>query len=217
MKKLNAALMKLLRVFLSFFGKGLITLMPVLIVCWLFGFFWGDGMFILRDIIAFVSRRLFPEIVMEEWKIGLGLILTILFIGLISSSVFKRIYACAGRLIGKLIQKSLIGKIKEQYQNQGMVIFEFRKGIWVSGIIVGYIAGSEKLKGGRFLKIFIPNVPIPLTGFSPIFIQESKVIHIDIPLDEVFNTYISGGILAPKKLPELVRELEKRETISKID
>ncbi len=209
--------MELLGVFLSLFGKGLITLIPVLIVCWLLGFFWGDGMFILRNIMALVLRRLFPGIVMKEWMIGLGLILTILFVGLISSSIFKRIYACIGRLIGKLIQKSLMGKIKEQYQNQGMVIFEFMEGIWVSGIIVGYIAGSEKLKGGKFLKIFIPNVPIPLTGFSPIFVQESKVIHIDLPLDEVLNTYISGGILFPKKLPELVKKLEQREMMSELN
>jgi len=203
---------------LSAFGKGIITLVPILIIFWLLGLFLGENMITMRDIIFSILRGLLPRgMVVQEWMIGLGLILTILFVGLISSSIFKRIYACTGRLIGKLIQKSLTGKIKEQYQDQGMVIFEFREGIWIPGIIVGYIAGSEKLKGGKFLRIFIPNVPIPLTGFSPIFVQESKVIHIDLPVDEVLNMYISAGILGPKRLPEIVRELEKREIISKID
>ena len=92
MKKLNSALMKLLGVFLSLFGKGLITLIPVLIVCWLLGSFWGDGMFILRNIIALVLRRLFPEIVMKEWMIGLGLILTILIHHFLEKHRFSGVY-----------------------------------------------------------------------------------------------------------------------------
>ena len=211
MKKLNAALMKLLRVFLSAFGKGIITLVPILIIFWLLGLFLGDGMITMRDIIFSILRRLFPEV--KEWMIGLGLILTILFLGLITSSVFKQIYAC----IGELIQKSLRRKINEGSgivvnERYGIALFEyFRKNIWVLGVVVGYIKGSEKLKGGKILKIFIPSVPVVLTGMAPIFIQEKNVIFIKMSLDVLLNTFISGGLLFPKKLPELVKKLKQKE------
>ena len=199
-------LSKVFGLFFTLLGRGIVALIPILLVLWLFGLFLGKEMITLPKVLEAIFKRLFPGIMMADWMIGVSLLFLVLIIGVISTPLSRQIY----RLIGKLVQHALQEKIKEQ--RQGTVVFEyFRKGIWVVGIVVGYLKGSEQLKGGRILKVFVPSVPVILTGLAPIFIQEKEVIYIDLPADELLNTFISGGLIAPTKIPELTAELDKRE------
>ncbi|RLC37754.1 MAG: hypothetical protein DRH33_05540 [Candidatus Nealsonbacteria bacterium] len=199
-------LSKVFGVFFTLLGRGIVALIPILLALWLFGLFWGKEMITLQKVLEVILGKLFPGILVADWMIGVSLLFLILLIGTISTPLSRQIY----RFVGRLIQHALQEKIKEQ--RQGTVVFEyFRKGIWVVGIVVGYLEGSEQLKGGRILKVFVPSVPVILTGLAPIFIQEKDVIYIDLPVDELLNTFISGGLIAPTKIPELVAELDQRE------
>ena len=186
---------------IKIFFYGIIALVPILIILWLFSLF-GD----LKEILELILEKVSPGIEIPGWIAGIILFLIIIGIGALAPFVTKKLYFWIGKLTKNLLRR----KIKEQYY--GTVIFEFRKEIWVPGIITGYIKGSEFLKGGRLLKIFCPTTPTPVTG-QLFIVQEKKVIRINLTLNEVINTYTSGGILAPQRIPELVAELEKREAI----
>lgn len=197
---------------IKFLFYGVITLIPVLIILWLFSLFWGTGTVSLKEILELVLERVPLGVEVSEWMIGLTLCLIIIGIGALSPLVSKGIYSWIGRLVRGLLR----GKVKEQYY--GTVLYEpFRKGFFKVGVITGYVKDTEHLKGGRVLRIFQASVPIPITGPAPDLVQEKDVIHVSLAADEVVSTYTSGGILAPERIPELVAELERREEISERD
>ena len=200
-------LMHFLILVMKFFFYGIIALIPILLILWLFNLFWGGEVISLKGMLELVLGRIFSGVEISDWIIGITLFLIIIGIGILSPLVSKRIYSW----IGGLLQRLLRGRMEEQYQ--GTVLYEpFRKGYFRVGVVTGYLKGTEHLKGGKVLKVFLPSVPIPLTGFAPDLVQEKDVIYTNLPADEVINTYTSGGILAPKRIPELVAELERRET-----
>lgn len=191
---------------LKIFFYGVITLIPILFVFWLFNMFLGGEVVNLRRVLEAILGMIFPGIKIFEWVVVLTLFLIIVGIGGLSPVLSKKIYSW----IGKLIQKLLWGRVKKK--GKATVIYEpYRKGFWKVGVVVGYLQGTEHLTGGRVLKIFQASVPIPVTGPAPDLVQEKDVIYVNLPAHEVLNTYTSAGILSPKKIPELVSELERRE------
>jgi uncharacterized membrane protein len=186
---------------IKFFFYGLITLIPVFLIIWLLSFFSGTEAINPKIVIRMALEKIFPETIIPDWTIGITLFLIIIFIGLLSPFVTRNIHSW----IKKLMDNLLKGK------HQGLVVFELGEGVWLLGIITGYIKGSENLKGGKILKIFLPGVPVPVTGFSPILVQEKKVIKVKASFDEIIHIWTSGGILAPESIPELVAKLRNKE------
>lgn len=210
LERISNSLRQFLFSTIKFFFYGVITLIPIFFILWLLNFFSGTEAINPKIVLRMVLEKIFPKAVIFNWVVGITLLLIIIAIGALSPLVTRNIHSWIKKLMDNLLKEKIKG------QHQRLVVFEFRKGIWVLGIITGYIKGSENLEGGKILKIFVPNVPIPITGFSPILVQEEYVIRIDSTFDEIINIYTSGGILAPERIPELVAKLQKRKIISKL-
>lgn len=75
-------------------------------------------------------------------------------------------------------------------------IVEFPKG----GVYaLCFVIGACDLGGlGKKIKIFVPHVPSPTTGFL-LFVNECEIITLDISFDTAIRAIISGGIVMPDK------------------
>jgi len=211
LERISSSLKQFLFLIIKFFFYGAITLIPVFFIIWLLNFFSGTEAINPKIVLRMVLEKIFPKAVVFNWVVGITLFLIIIVIGALSPLVTRNIHSWIKKLMDNLLKEKIKG------QHQRLVVFEFRKGIWILGIITGYIKGSKNLEGGKILKIFVPNVPIPLTGFSPILVQEKYVIRIDSTFDEIINIYTSGGILAPERIPELVAKLGRNKTTLEIN
>ena len=52
---------------------------------------------------------------------------------------------------------------------------------------------SEKLQG-EMLTVFVPNSPVPLTGFT-LLVPQDEVISLEMTVDEAFRFFITAGVL----------------------
>jgi uncharacterized membrane protein len=85
--------------------------------------------------------------------------------------------------------------------------------VWALGFITG--AGLKSLHealGGQFVSVFIPTSPMPMTGFT-VFIELSRLVPLDITVDEALRITVSAGVLVPhaQRVAALERELESRK------
>jgi uncharacterized membrane protein len=70
---------------------------------------------------------------------------------------------------------------------------------WAIGFVMsqGFREVDEKL-GRRFLNVFIPWAPTPVTGLV-LLIPEDQVHAIDMSVDDAFKFYLTGGLVVPPK------------------
>ncbi|MEM6571980.1 MAG: DUF502 domain-containing protein, partial [Planctomycetota bacterium] len=71
------------------------------------------------------------------------------------------------------------------------------EGVWAIGFVTG--GGLKTVHaelGGNFLSVFIPTSPMPMTGFT-VFIEASRLIPLDISVDEALRVTVSAGVLVP--------------------
>ena len=64
---------------------------------------------------------------------------------------------------------------------------------------------NEALGGKRYVSMFVPTSPMPMTGYT-VFIDAEKLIPLPISVDEALRVTISAGVLIPPH--ERVEELE---------
>jgi uncharacterized membrane protein len=74
---------------------------------------------------------------------------------------------------------------------------------------IGFVTGPglrsiDKALGGRRVSVFIPTSPMPMTGFT-VFIDEARLVPLDITVDEALRVTISAGVLVPPS--ETIEEL----------
>ncbi len=80
--------------------------------------------------------------------------------------------------------------------------------IWAIGFVTGPgIKSMHEGLDGRFASVFIPTSPMPMTGFT-VFIEESRLIPLDITVDEALRITVSAGVLVPTD--QQVAALDKR-------
>ncbi|MCA9000574.1 MAG: DUF502 domain-containing protein [Planctomycetes bacterium] len=69
--------------------------------------------------------------------------------------------------------------------------------IWAIGFVTGPgIKTMHQGLNGRFASVFIPTSPMPMTGFT-VFIEESRLVPLDITVDEALRVVVSAGVLIP--------------------
>lgn len=71
------------------------------------------------------------------------------------------------------------------------------EGVWAIGFVTG--GGLKTIHNeleGNFLSVFIPTSPMPMTGFT-VFIEASRLIPLDISVDEALRVTVSAGVLVP--------------------
>ena len=85
------------------------------------------------------------------------------------------------------------------------------EGIWSIGFLTGN--GLKTLNDAleeRYASIFIPTSPMPMTGFT-VYIKESRLIPLDITVDEALRICVSAGVLVPQsqQVQDLVAAQQK--------
>jgi uncharacterized membrane protein len=142
---------------------------------------------------------------------GLGILLVIVvlyFIGLLASNVIghrffgliEKIFARIPLLkttyqIGKQVSSSFSLPEKQVFK-QVVLVDMANVGIWMLGFVTGTL---EDKTGEKFLKVFVPHVPNPTSGYV-IVIKESRVKQTGWSVEEGMRVVISGGIIGPDQL-----------------
>ncbi|MBM2824538.1 MAG: transporter [Dehalococcoidales bacterium] len=181
------------------FIAGLLITLPlgatVLILIWIFNTI--DD--ILQPSIQYLSGRNIP---------GVGLVLTIVLIylaGVIASNfIGRRLIRYGESLLAmvplvrplyagiKQILVSLSSPDKSVFMQVVLVEFPI-KGMQSIGFITNEISSPS---GKKLLNVFIPQSPIPTSGFLEIM-SEEQVTRTNIPVDDALKMVVSAGRLAP--------------------
>lgn len=86
------------------------------------------------------------------------------------------------------------------------------EGVWAIGFVTGSgLKSVHESLGGEYLSVFIPTSPMPMTGFT-VFLEASRLIPLDITVDEAIRTVVSVGVLVPlqEQVPNLDEAHERR-------
>lgn len=187
----------------SYVFRGALALIPM-----------GLTIFAIRIIYVFIDRRIM-ELIYQYigYRIpGLGLLVVIMvlyFVGMVVSNVFgKKLLAVFDRIVGRipLIKTTyLIGKQlahtlslpEKQIFKKAVLVDYFRPGTWVIGFVVGEVKDEET--GRNLLRVFIPTVPNPTSGFLAIM-ESSQVKDPRWTVEEAMKIVISGGIIGPESI-----------------
>lgn len=195
----------------SYFFRGLITLLPLLVTIWLlwFAFSFLDG--ILGGMIGLIVGRPVP---------GLGFVITIVLIMLtgyfatyiIGAKAFKfgeellyrvpivkSIYSATKQINDVLFTQ----KSADEYRRACIVEYP-RKGVWSVGFVTSDAAAEIEAKAKeKMINVFIANTPTPATGFL-VMVPAREVILLDMKIEEAFKYVVSGGVLKPHDMPQEV-------------
>lgn len=143
---------------------------------------------------------------------GLGiLILLVVFylIGLIASNVvgrrfFQMIEQIINKLpivkttyqVGKQVANTLSLPEKQVFKKAVLLCF-FQPEAWVIGFVTGNV--TDEASGEMFLKVFVPTVPNPTSGYLAI-LKEAETIDPGWSVEQAMKMVISGGIIGPDQI-----------------
>jgi len=193
----------------SYFLRGLIALLPLLVTLWLITivFQFADG------ILGWLFATLFGHPIP-----GLGIItlIAIIFLtGFLATHVFgsklikvgenllyripivKGVYSSAKQVNDVLF----VHKTTDEYRKACIVEYP-RKGVWSVGFVTSDAAPEIETKAKeKMINVFIANTPTPATGFL-IMVPAREVILLDMKIEDAFKYVISGGVLKPADLSQ---------------
>ena len=81
------------------------------------------------------------------------------------------------------------------------------------------VTSTHCAEHARYLSVFIPTSPMPMTGFT-VFIEEERLIPLDLTVDEALRVTVSAGVIVPpaeqpvdvkRKLEALAAELDEEQ------
>ncbi|MEW5894585.1 MAG: DUF502 domain-containing protein [Candidatus Omnitrophota bacterium] len=141
---------------------------------------------------------------------GLGLLLFVVILyltGVIASNVFgRKIFSILEEItnripiinttyqVGKQLSNTLSLPEKQIFKRAVLLDF-FKPGAMVIGFVTGDLKNEHT--GETLLKVFIPTVPNPTSGFM-VVLKESETIDPNWTVEEAMKTVISGGIIGPE-------------------
>jgi len=147
---------------------------------------------------------------------GLGILLVLValyFVGMIVSNVMGRqIFHVIDRmtrnipiiktvyLVGKQLSESLSANGDKQAFKRVVLVDCHNAGVWTVAFVAGQIA--DQRTGENLLRVFVPTVPNPTTGFIFI-VKETQTMDPGWTVEEGIKMIMSGAIISPKdiKLP----------------
>ncbi len=81
------------------------------------------------------------------------------------------------------------------------------KGIWSVGLVTGDgLSALSDSQGQAMVTVFVPSSPTAFSGYV-VMAPRSEVVELPMSVEEAMRLLISGGVIAPPKLP--VREINK--------
>ena len=84
------------------------------------------------------------------------------------------------------------------------------EGVWAICFITSPgLKTIHKALGARYVTVFVPTSPMPMTGFT-VFIREDRLIPLPLSVDEALRVTVSAGVLIPvsEQINELTDSLE---------
>lgn len=192
----------------SYFLRGLITLLPLIVTIWLlmtmFNFL--DG--ILGSLLTAIIGRHIP---------GLGLVVIvalIFFVGFFATYIIgAQIFKLGEEILYRVpIVKSIYSAVKQindvlfmqktadEYRRACIIEYP-RKGLWSIGFVTSDAAVEVEAKAKeKMINVFVPNTPTPATGFL-VLVPARDVVLLDMKTEDAFKYVVSGGVLKPSSLP----------------
>ena len=186
--------------------RGLLAIIPLILT-----------IFVIRIVYVFIDKRVMELI--DQYLgyripgLGIILVLVVLYLtGLIASNVIgKRIFAFLDNIttripiikttyqVGKQLSNTLSLPEKQIFK-KAVLIEYFKQDVWVVGFVTGGLRNEGT--GEVLLKVFIPTVPNPTSGFL-VIISESQTIDPHWTVEEAIKMVISGGIIGPEIISKL--------------
>lgn len=192
----------------TYIFRGLIAIIPILLC-----FFALQLLYVLIDkkvmtfIDQFIDIRQIP---------GLGLLLvliTLYLIGLIVSNVMGRQillfiehlskqipFVKAIYSVGKQISESLSSTSDKQAFKKALLMETNPGGGWTVVFVTGSL--KDETTGEELLKVFVPTVPNPATGFI-VIVKASITIDPGWSVEEALKMVVSAGIISPETLKKI--------------
>ncbi len=181
--------------------RGLLALIPI-----------GLTIFTIRIIYVFIDKRVMEAVDQYiGYRIpGLGLLLFIVFlycVGMVTSNVLgKRLFSVLDQITSKIPLAKIAYQVGKQISDtlslperqifkKVVLVDYFKPDSWVIGFVTGEIMDEEF--GETRLKVFIPTVPNPTSGFL-VILKESQTKNPNWTVEEAMKMVISGGIIGPE-------------------
>ena len=188
----------------SYIFKGLLALIPIALT-----------VFTINILYVFIDKQIMDIIdAYTGFHIpGLGLLIFIVLLyatGVIASNVVgRRLFSLLETVTGRIpllktayqVGKQLSGTLSLPEKNifkKAVLVDYFKPGAWVIGFVTGEIL--DERTGTSLLKIFIPTVPNPTSGFL-VIIGEELVQETAWSVEDAMKMVISGGIIGPLTIP----------------
>ncbi len=183
----------------SYIFRGILAIIPIVL-----------SYFALRFIYVFIDQKIigiFDQFIgVKIPGLGILILLVLLYgIGVIASNVLgKQLFHFMERVAGKIPlinttyhigkQLSMSLSLPEKQLFKKVVVAEMKPGFWVIGFVTGAVKDNKT--GEELLKVFIPTVPNPTTGFV-VIMKASLTVDSKWSVDEALRLVISGGIIGP--------------------
>lgn len=167
-------------------------------------------------VVPILPPSLRPETYLDYAVPGFGLIILLVFLTLLG--------AIATNFLGQYVVKttdrfmarvpfvrsiySVFKQIRDVFQTgttgqfREVVLIEYPKeGAWCIGFVAGKVKGELQARlGNDYIGVFVPTTPNPTGGFL-IYLPESKVIRLDMSLEDGAKAIISNGLVLPDWAP----------------
>jgi uncharacterized membrane protein len=198
------------------FLTGLVVAAPIGITIWLIITFIN---FVDRVIKPLVPARYNPESYLPFALPGMGLLIAILaltLLGALAANIFGRTLLDIGERIVNSVPfirniysalKQIVETVFQSQQNafQEVVLVEYpMAGSYAVAFIASTARGTIKSvvgKGDDVVGVFIPTTPNPTSGFL-LYVPRSKVVALDLTVEEAAKLIISFGMVTPDRLPD---------------
>lgn len=197
----------------SRFVAGMLIALPIVAT-----FFILDFLINMIDswVVPLLPAGLRPETYLNYAVPGFGLIILVLFLTLLGAIATNFLGKYIVDLMDRIMDRvpfvrsiySVFKQIRDIFQNgtggqfREVVLIEYPKeNAWCIGFVAGKVKGELQAKlGDDYLGVFVPTTPNPTGGFL-IYLPESKVIRLDMSLEDGAKAIISNGLVLPDWTP----------------
>lgn len=167
-------------------------------------------------VVPILPAGLRPETYLDYAVPGFGLIILLIFLTLLgaiaTNFLGKYVVDATDRIMARVpVVRSIYSvfkQIRDVFQTgtsgqfREVVMIEYPKeGAWCIGFVAGKVKGELEAKlGADYIGVFVPTTPNPTGGFL-IYLPESKVIRLDMSLEDGAKAIISNGLVLPDWAP----------------
>lgn len=197
----------------SRFVAGMLIALPIVATIFILDFFIN---MIDSWVVPLLPAGLRPETYLDYAVPGFGLVILLVFLTLLGAVATNFLGKYIVDLTDRIMDRvpfvrsiySVFKQIRDVFQTgtsgqfREVVLVEYPKeGSWCIGFVAGKVKGELLVKlGSDYIGVFVPTTPNPTGGFL-IYLPESKVIRLDMSLEDGAKAIISNGLVLPEWSP----------------